>query len=266
ARGEGGFRGPAGVVSADLRAFVAWLEGRPEPSRGAFSALRARGDVTLSAQELAVERLKAEFDRKSIEGRLAYSFARERRPARLDAAVSAPEIDLDGAIAFASSALAGASLGRPGEIALALDFGRTSFAGVEAKGATANLKYDASGLVVERLTIADFGGVVLDASGRIDTTSPSPRGSLAVTLEAKRLTGVAALAARFAPAAVDTLNALTQRAASAKIAAKLDVAPASAAPDAKTAARLTLSGAVAGMRVNLRAAAEGDVARPAAAA
>ncbi len=259
------FAGPASVDSADPKLLIAWLEGRQEATRAPIGALRARGDVTLGAQRLAVERLKAEVDRKAIEGRLAYVFAADQRPPRLDAAVSAAEIDLDGAIAFANNALAGTTFERPGEIVLALEFGRAIYAGIDARGATAALKFDASGLVIERLAIADFGGAVLNVSGRIDTTSPSPRGSVALTVEAQRLTGVAALAAKFVPDAADTLKNLMQRAASAKLAAKLDVAPMGTAPGAKTSAKLAIDGAIAGIRVNISAEGSGDVGTPMAA-
>jgi uncharacterized protein involved in outer membrane biogenesis len=260
AAGSTEFAGPASIDSADPKTLIAWLEGRLDAPRATIGALRVRGDVTLGAQRLAVEDLRAEFDRKTIEGRLAYMFAADRRPARLDAALTAPEIDLDGAIAFAEKALAGSTFERPGEIALALDFGRARYAGVEAKGATANLKFDQNGLVIERLAVSDFGGAVLNASGRIDTSVPSWRGSIALGLEAQRLDGVAALAARFAPGAVGTLQTLTRRAASAKLAAKLDVAPASAAAGAKTSAKLSVDGAIAGVRVKVLAEGNGVIA------
>jgi large subunit ribosomal protein L24 len=252
------FAGPASMDSADPKTLIAWLEGRLDAPRTTIGALRARGDVTLSADRLAVDDLKAEVDRKTIEGRLAYAFATDARPAQLDAALTAAEIDLDGAIAFADKALAGSTFKRPGEISLALDFGRARYAGIEAKGATAKLKLDAGGLLIERLAVADFGGAALTGSGRIDASAPSWRGSVTLGLEAKQLTGVAALAARFAPGAAETLQALTRRAASAKFSAKLDVAPA----DAKTAARLAVDGTVAGVRVKVLAEGNGATASP----
>ncbi len=263
--GAAQFAGPASLDSADPKALIAWLEGRPQAPGAAIGALRARGEVTLGAARLAVERLDAEFDRKAIAGRLSYVFATEQQPARLDAAVSASEIDLDGAIAFVRSALAGTTLTRPGDIALALDFGRASYAGIDAKGATAKLKLDAGGLVIERLAIADFGGAVLNASGRIDTASSSPHGSIALALDAQRLAGVTALAARFAPGAADVLQTLSQRAASAKLAARLEVAPTSAEADARTAAKLTLDGTIAGVRITVAADGTGNAASPATA-
>ena len=263
--GAGGFAGPASVDSTDPKALIAWLEGRSVPDRVTLGPLRLRGDLALGAERLAVDRLKAELDRKSFDGRLAYAFATDRHPARLDAALNAAQMDLDDAIGFATNALAGTAFERPGEIALALDLGRASYAGVDAKGVTANLKFDASGLDIERLAIADVGGALLNASGRIDTTSASPHGTITVALDAQRLTGLAALAGRFAPAAADMLNTLSQRAAPAKLSAKLDVAPTSAATDATTSAKLTVDGVIAGMHVALQAEGDGTTAAPSAA-
>jgi uncharacterized protein involved in outer membrane biogenesis len=265
ASGSAEFAGPASIDSADPKTLIAWLEGRLDAPRATIGALRARADVTLGVHRLAVDDLRAEFDRKTIEGRLAYVFATEQRPARLDAALSAADIDLDGAMAFAEKAFAGSTFERPGEIALALDFGHARYAGIEATGATANLKFDANGLVVERLAVADFGGAVINGSGHIDTSAPSWRGSITLGLEAQRLAGVAALAARFAPGAADTLQVLARRAVSAKLAARLDVAPMSAAADTKTSAKLSVDGAIAGVRVKVLAEGIGAATSPEAA-
>jgi uncharacterized protein involved in outer membrane biogenesis len=260
------FNGPADVDSADPKALIAWLEGRPDVARGTIGSLHARGEVTLGAERLAVDRLEATFDRKAVEGRLLYAFATEQRPARLDAAITAAEFDLDGALASLSNAIAGTTFDRPGEVALALDFGRTTYAGVEAKGVVANLKFDSSGLVIERLALADFGGAMLSGSGRIDTSSPSPRGSIALTLEAQRLNGIAALATKFAlPRVADVLQSLTQRPSSTKLTAKLDVLPAGGSATEKTSAKLVVDGLLAGLRVNVAAEASGDAAAPGAA-
>jgi len=262
------FAGPARIDSADPKALIAWLEGQRAAPSATIGSLSARGDVTLGATRVAVERLRAEFDGKAVEGRLAYAFAADRRPARLDAALNAAQIDLDGALAFASNALAGTTFELPREIALKLDFGRGTYAGVEAKGASADLKFDARGLDIQRLAIADFGGAVINGQGHIDTSSSSWRGSLAFSLEAQQLAGVTALAAKFAPGAADLLRATAPRAAPAKLNAKLDVAPATDGGGAeadRTQAKLTLEGVVAGVRVNLAAQGNGDPASPAAA-
>jgi hypothetical protein len=269
AHGAPEFTGPARIDSADPKALIAWLEGRSGTPRGTIGIFSARGDVALGETRIAVDRLKAEFDGKVVEGRLAYAFAADRRTARLDAVLNAAQIDLDGALAFASHAFSGTTFDLPREVALKLDFGRATYAGVEAKGVSADLKLDASGLQIERLAIADFGGAVINGQGHIDTTSPSWRGSLAFSLEAQQLTGVAALAAKFAPGAADLLRTTAQRAAPAKLSAKLEVAPAtnggSTKANAKTNAKLTVDGLMAGVRVNVVAQGDGDAASPGAA-
>ncbi len=260
--GAAEFAGPARVESADPKTLIAWLEGRPDAPRATIGALSLRGDVTLGPTRLAVDGLQAEFDGKAVAGRLAYVFASDRRPARLEAALNAAQIDLDGAIAFADNALAGTTLPLPREIALKLDLGRATYAGVDAKGASADLKLDAHGLDIERLAIADFGGAVVNASGHIDTAASSWRGSVTGSLQAQQLTGIAALAAKFAPGAAGLLQTMAQRAATAKLTAKLDVAPAAGV---KTTARLTVDGMIAGARVNVVAQGEGDAGSPASA-
>src|SRR5436309_3281417 len=47
------FAGPAAIEAADPRALVAWLEGRAEPSAAPLAVLKASGDLTLAAGELA---------------------------------------------------------------------------------------------------------------------------------------------------------------------------------------------------------------------
>ena len=86
-----------------------------------------------------------------------------------------------------------------------------------------------------------------------------------VRLQAQQLTGVAALAAKFAPGAADLLQTLARRAATAQLTAKLEVAPSSDGADARTTATLTVDGALAGVRVNLAARGTGEAAAPAAA-
>ena len=59
-----------------------------------------RGDLTLASDRIAVERLDAQFDRRDVTGRFDYVFAAGDRPARLDAALKAPELDIDAALGF----------------------------------------------------------------------------------------------------------------------------------------------------------------------
>ena len=128
------FMGPAVIESNDPKALLGWLEGRIDTSQGPAGALRASGDLTLGTEKIAVERLKAEVDRKAVAGRLAYSWAVGTRPARLDADLTAAELDIDQTLAFGRAALAGTTLDAPGEVALAVDVGVATVGGACRQG------------------------------------------------------------------------------------------------------------------------------------
>jgi uncharacterized protein involved in outer membrane biogenesis len=251
------FVGPAAVDSSDPSALVAWIEGLSEAPKMAMGSLRVRGDVTLGSERIAIERLRADADRKTFEGRLAYIFPAGKHPARLDAALRAPDIDVDAAIAFANAALAGSKLEKPGEMALAIDVGRAVYGGVEAKGAAANVEFDGSGIRVERLSVSDLAGATLNASGRIDASSSS-RGALTMALDARKLDGVAALAAKFAPAIADKIQAFGQHAAPAKLNATLSVEPL-AGESAKSAAKLIVDGTLGSVHLSATGDAKGEL-------
>ena len=167
APGAAEFSGPVAIDSSDPSVLMAWLEGADRP-RGALGALRLRSDVAVGRERVAFERVSAEIDRKALEGRLVYTYPAGAQRARLDVALNAAEFDIESAYAFVTTALAGSKIERPGDIALAVDLGRATFAGITATSTKANLRFDAGGLRIERLAIADFGGAALTASGQID--------------------------------------------------------------------------------------------------
>ncbi len=260
------FDGPVKVDSSDPTALFAWVEGRTAAGRPAIAPMRGSGQLTLSAERIGFERLSAEVDRKPLEGRLVYRFADGGSPARLDAALSAPDLDIDRGIAVGAAMLASTSFDRPGEIGLAFDLGHATYAGIEATKARAVLAFDNSGLKIEQLSIADIGGASLDASGRIDNAAQAARGAITMSLAAPRLDGITALAAKFLPQAADTLRKYGAQLVPLRLNAKLDVEP---KPDGgaspRTAARLKLDGKMAGIDVTLNASGAGDIADPAAA-
>jgi large subunit ribosomal protein L24 len=261
------FQGPVKVDSSDPAVFFAWIEGRSAVGRPAFGPMRGSGTVTIGGERVAVDGLKAEFDRKALEGRVAYRFATAAAPARLDAALSGAELDLDRGLALGTALFSSTSFERPGEIALALDIAHAAYGGVEARKAQAKLTYDHSGLKIERLSIADIGGASLDASGRIDNAFDAWRGSIAMSLAAPRLDGITMLADKFLPQASDVMHKFGARIAPLKLNAKLDMEPRPAnAAGGRTAAKLKLDGTIAGIDVNLDANGTGDISDPAAAA
>jgi len=260
ADGRIAFNGPIKLDSSDPGLFSAWVEGRSALGRPALGPMRASGTVMLGAERIAVDELNAEIDRKPMQGRLAYRFATAAMPARIDGAFSAAEIDVDRSIAVGKALLASIPFDRPGEIAVALDIGRATYAGVEARKANAVLAYDSSGLKIERLSIADIGGVTLDASGRIDSVAEALRGSIAVSLAAPRLDGVTALADKFLPRTAEAMRKFGTRVVPLRVNAKLDMEPRPGnSAGARTAAKLKLNGRIAGMDVNLDASGTGDI-------
>lgn len=248
------FTGPAEVDSTDPKALAAWLEGAGDSAQADLRPLKLRGDVTLASDKIAVERLRAEFDRRAITGRLAYAFAAGPRPAKLDAELNAPELDIDAALGFGNALLAGSKIDRPHDMTIAADIGRATIAGFVARNASARLKVDAGGLQIDRLSVADLGGAAFSASGRIVTTAPSPQGDMRIDLDAPDMTPVMALLAKFAP---DTATMLARRAplmAPAKLRARLTIDGANAA----TAAKLGIDGSLGKVRVALNGQGSAD--------
>jgi uncharacterized protein involved in outer membrane biogenesis len=241
------FTGPAEVDSTDPKALSAWLEGAGDSPQADLRPLKLRGDVTLASERIAVERLRAEFDRRTITGRLAYGFAAAARPAKLDAELNAPELDIDAALGFGNAILVGSKIERPHDMTIAADIGRATIAGFVARNASVRLKVDAGGLQIDRLSVADLGGAAFSASGRIVTTALAPQGDMRIDLDAPDMTPVMALLARFAP---ETAAMVAQRAplmAPAKLRARLTIDGANAA----TLAKVGIDGSLGRVRVAL---------------
>lgn len=247
------FAGRTRLSSKDPRTLIAWLTDRPEDQITAAASLSVDGDFKLSADEIAVDRLKAELDRMSVEGRLAYAWGSGQRPPRIEAVVSAPDIDLDRAYGLAQSVFDGSVFEMPREGLLSAKIERATLAGVEARRADVSMRFDANGLNIERLGIGDFGGVSLAVTGNIDTRAQAPRGVMKLDLDARRLDGVAALLERFAPEAAAELRRNAARVAPANLNASLEVRAGGAASESN--GRFRIEGSTGALRVALH----GDV-------
>src|SRR5260370_3046929 len=164
----------------------------------------------------------------TIAGRLAYTWARDDGPARLEAAVTAAEIDLDRVEAVAKAVLGDPAFDWPREGALSLKIARAVVAGVEAKQAEVEVRGDARGFEIARLAVADFGGAKLAVKGRIDAAARSSRGALTLDVDARALDGVVALVEKIAPAAGPQLRRSAARLTPLTLRAALGVDPAAA--------------------------------------
>jgi uncharacterized protein involved in outer membrane biogenesis len=259
------FSGPASIAATDPKVLMAWIEGRPLlNAAGAIGPLRASGDLTFAPDRISVERLKADIDRKTIAGRLAYVWGGARP--KLDAEINAADLDLDAAFAFVHSALPDARLDWPGEVALALDLGRATMGGLEARNAKAKLKLDESGLVFERLAIADLAGAGIDLRGRIDDPWKAPKGALNFDLTGARLDGVVALLEKVSPQAAEAIRPLSSQLVPAKLRVTLNVDRAAPSADAQPAngqagsAAFRVTGTAGALRVGLNGSLAGDLA------
>jgi large subunit ribosomal protein L24 len=247
------FTGRADIDSSNSTALLAWLEGRDEAPAGQAQAaarpLKAQGDVVFASDRLAVERLRAAFDRETVEGHISYRFATAAQPAKLDADLRASELDLDVAQGFLAAALAGSALERPQDIALTATVGRATVAGIAARDLQAKMTSDRTGIVIERLAAADLGGAAITAGGRIALT-PTPRGSLTADLDARDIAGVTTLIARYWPAAASRLREVK---GVSKLTAALELG-------GTTPATLTLNGNAGAIRVVLNGSASAPLA------
>jgi len=255
------FSGPVSVESADPRTLLTWLEGF-ERTRSAIGPLKLRGDVTVGRDRVAAERIAASFDRKTFEGRMAYVFPRDGAPAKLDAALKAAELDVDGTIAFVTTAFAGSSFVRPGEISLSADIERAIVAEADARSAKVDLHLDGSGLRIDRLSIADFGGAAIDAEGMLDIAATPPRGSLKLAVNATRLDGLMSLAKRFTPEFAPVLERHAALLAPANVEGSLRIDPPAEPSGTRGAAKLALNGSLGKLRVSLSGQARGDMSAP----
>lgn len=257
-----GFNGPIEVESSDVKALTAWLEGRGENQPSDPRPMSLSGQVTTGADRVAVEGLRLEFNRRPLTGRFAYFFRSGNRPPRLDAQLSAQQFDFDAALDFGKALLAGSAIDRPGEISLVADIGRATFAGNEAGDLHARIKADSNGLQFERLSVGDFAGGSFALSGRIETAGRAPRGMLSLDCEAKQTNVIASAAAKLSPKAAAPLVSLIERAGRAKFHATLDL---SGDDKAATIAQLAMTGDLDDLRIDARARARGDWAKPSAA-
>jgi len=258
------FIGPAEIDAFDTKMLAAWLQGRVETPQGVLRPTRLRGNVTLAGDKVAVEGLKAEFDRNPVTGRFAYFFPSGKRPARLDAELKAPQFDIDTALDFGKALLAGSALERPREISITVDIDRATLVGIEARDAHARVKIDPNGLQLDRLSVGNFAGGSFLASGRVETGGHAPRGTLSLDFEAKETAVIAALARKFAPKAANPIISLLDRVVDhAKLHATLEVTGDGKSP--VTVAQLALAGDLDDMRIDADADVRGDWTKPSSA-
>ena len=210
--------------------------------------------MTIANDRFVLDRLSASFGQENVEGRVTYVWAAGKRPASLDGELHAAKLNVDSLWGFADAAVAHGAFDVPHDVALVLDIGRATFAGVDARAVNAQVKFDAGILHIDRLSIGDVGGAALDVKGRIDELSSRPRGQLTLDVNATTLAGLSNIAGQFAPRIANSLRPFADRLEPAKLHGVLTVDRAGAAA---TIAKLDLGGNLGALRLTLNGEATG---------
>jgi large subunit ribosomal protein L24 len=214
----GGFKGSVDIDSADPDLLAAWLFGR-EVSARQPRPLRASGDVAVADGNVSVERLKAEFDGGTMEGRLAKATL-PSGGSRVDLDLKGDRLDIDATLGIVRS-LSGTDSDWPEQGALALDFARAVSAGQTWQPLVARLGYSPAAITLEQLKIGAAGGLLVEGAGAFDRTAAT--GKLSLNATASTLPQLAAAITPVAPAVATRLSAMGDAAGAARIRLAVDL-------------------------------------------
>ena len=218
--------------SSDPDTLAAWLQGRGEANFHSQKPLRLSGTVSVAADRMAIDAMKAEIDGGAVEGRIALAKPSADSGSRFDAELKADRLDLDAAAAFVRS-LAGPQADWPDAAAISLDIGHAGSAGQDLHPFVARLGYDAKKLSLDQLKIGDAGSVMVDATGDFDRANAT--GKLTLNSSAPSLGQITGLIAPLAPALAARLDAMGTAAGPAHLKLALDVGKDSAHADLASA-------------------------------
>jgi large subunit ribosomal protein L24 len=266
-----GFKGALSIESSDPDAFASWLQGRSEATYHGQKPLRLRGNISLSADRVAIEAMKTEIAGGAMEGRLAYARQAAGGSSRAEVELKGDRLDIDAATALARS-FAGPQAEWPDEGLLSLDIGHAVSGGRELRPLVARLGYGPKTISLDQLKIGDANGMAVDSAGSFDRMEATGKLTLSATSASARQ--ITELIAPFAPAVAGRLNAMAAApgAARLKLALDLNKDPAHSdrasaravfdidAPQLKGMATVTATPGIAELRaMDLEALARGEI-------
>ncbi len=216
---SGGFTGALNIELTDPDALAAWLQGRSEIAYRSQKPLRLSGNVSVAANRVAIEAMKAEIDGGAVEGRVAVS-TQPAGGSRFAGELRAERLDLDAATAFARS-LVGPQGEWPDEAQLSFDIGRATSAGQELRPFLAKFGYDPKTISLEQLKVGQASGVTIEGAGRFDRANAT--GKLTLNSSAASLGQITGLIAPFAPALASRFDSMGAPAGPARLKLMLDV-------------------------------------------
>jgi large subunit ribosomal protein L24 len=226
-RASDGFKGALSIESTDPDAFAAWLQGRGEAAHRAQKPLRLRGDISVSADRVALEAMKTEIAGGALEGRLAYARL-ATGGSRFEVQLKGDQLDLDAATALAR-AFAGPQAEWPDEGLLSLDIGRAVAGNRELRPLVARLGYGPKTISLDQLKIGDANGVAVDSAGSLDRMEGTGKLTLSATSASTRQ--ITELIAPYVPAVAGRLNAVATAQGAARVRLALDLNKDAAHPD-----------------------------------
>jgi large subunit ribosomal protein L24 len=214
------FKGAVSVDSSDPNTLAGWLQGRGEIVYRNQKPLRLSGNLNVAPDRLAIDRLKAEIDGGTLEGRFAVLDRTAGEGSRVEAALKADRLDLDAATAFIRS-LAGPQAEWPEEAQLSLEVGRAVSAGQELRPLVAKLSYGPKTISLDQLKIGEASGVRMEGAGSFDRVNTT--GRLTLNASTASFAQFTALIAPVAPAVAARLSAMAARPGPAALKLSLDL-------------------------------------------
>jgi large subunit ribosomal protein L24 len=216
-----GFSGALDIGSSDPDVLLAWLQGRNDVVRRTQKPIHLNGDVSVTRDRVAIDKMKAEIDGGTVEGGVAMASLSPGPSARVEAALKAERLDLDAAAAFVRS-LAGPDANWPDEAAVSLDIGHAISAGQELGPFAAKFGYNPKTLSLAQLKFGQPGGVVVEGSGNFDRSDAT--GHLALNASAGSLGQITSMVAPLAPAVAARLDQAATAPGPARLKLQLDIA------------------------------------------
>ena len=234
-----GFSGALDIGCSEPDVLLAWLQGKNDVVRRTQKPLHLNGDVSVTRDRVAIDKLKAEIEGGTVEGRVAVAALSPGPSARVEAALKAERLDLDAAAAFVRS-LAGPDANWPDEAAVSLDIGHAVSAGQELRPFAAKFAYNPKTLSLAQLKFGQPGGVVVEGTGNFDRSDAT--GHLALNASAASLGQITSMVAPLAPSVAARLDQAATAPGPARFKLQLDIG--------KNAGKATLADARAALELN----------------
>lgn len=201
------FRGDVALRSEQPAALVRWWRNDSHGGLALRSTFAIDASVDTSEGEIDASEVSIRLGETNALGQMRWRPGGPGEPPSLDMRFDAPRVDV-GEVADAVEAIGQAgdlseAIARlETDLSLDLEVKSLTAEGIDGKGLASAMTYRGGTLAIDRLTVEDFGGARLSASGTIHDLLDAPDGAVTGTLSADRLDGIMAVLDRLAPDSV----------------------------------------------------------------